>query len=229
MRTGEGSEQRALRLVLSHLGVWSARVLGRPLRPYQLEPAGAVLESIRDGAGRTITIMMSRQAGKNELSGHLESFLLARPEMLVKAAPTFKPQIVNSMMRLKTCLDNPITGKRWASEQGYIIRVGRARALFFSAEPGAQVVGATASLLLEVDEAQDVEIAKHDKDFAPMAASTNATRVYYGTACEVLRWTTHQLHSAQKKRSLPGPLPTADSAPKHAVRPSAGPCDWLCT
>jgi len=120
------------------------------------------------------------------LSAHLESFLLARyqgrAETLVKAAPTFKPQIVNSLMRLGTLLDNPLTAKRWASERGYIVRVGRARALFFSAEPGAQVVGATASLLLEVDEAQDVGIAKHDKDFAPMASATNATRVYYGTA-----------------------------------------------
>jgi hypothetical protein len=31
-------------------------------------------------------------------------------------------------------------------------------------------VGATASLLLEVDEAQDVEIGKYDKEIAPMAA-----------------------------------------------------------
>ena len=176
----------SLRRALTRLGTWSAKVLGRPLRPYQLEPAGAVLRSIRDGRGEAITVMMSRQAGKNELSGHLESFLLARsqgrPETIVKAAPTFKPQIVNSMMRLKTCLDNPLTANRWHGELGYIVAVGRARALFFSAELGAQVVGATASLLLEVDEAQDVAIGKHDKDFAPMAASTNATRVYYGTA-----------------------------------------------
>src|SRR5262249_48851990 len=42
--------------------------------------------------------------------------------------------------------------------------------------------GAPASILLEVDEAQDVPEEKYDRDFAPMAASTNAVRVFYGTA-----------------------------------------------
>ena len=50
------------------------------------------------------------------------------------------------------------------------------------------IVGATASLLLECDEAQDVQIAKWDKEIAPMAASTNATRVFWGTA-----WTSKTL------------------------------------
>jgi hypothetical protein len=61
-------------------------------------------------------------------------------------------------------------------------RLGQARALFFSTAPGAQIVGATASLLLEVDEAQDVDAGRYDKDLSPMASSTNATRVMYGTA-----------------------------------------------
>jgi hypothetical protein len=39
-----------------------------------------------------------------------------------------------------------------------------------------------------VDEAQDVLPAKFDKDIAPMAASTNATRVFWGTA-----WTSNTL------------------------------------
>jgi hypothetical protein len=49
---------------------------------------------------------------------------------------------------------------------------------FLSAAPSSNIVGATVSLLLECDEAQDVEIAKWDKEIAPMAASTNATRVF---------------------------------------------------
>src|SRR5262249_3338004 len=44
------------------------------------------------------------------------------------------------------------------------------------------VVGATAHHLLEFDEAQEVDAEKHDRDFAPMASTTNATRVYWGTA-----------------------------------------------
>ncbi len=39
------------------------------------------------------------------------------------------------------------------------------------------LVGHTADLLLEVDEEQDVDVEKFDRDFRPMAALT----VYYGT------------------------------------------------
>jgi hypothetical protein len=61
------------------------------------------------------------------------------------------------------------------------VTCGAARVQFLSAAPGANVVGHTADLLLEVDEAQDVEPEKFDRDFRPMAASTNAPVVYYGT------------------------------------------------
>ncbi len=59
---------------------------------------------------------------------------------------------------------------------------GKRELTFLSAAPGSNVVGATASTLLQLDEAQDIEIAKYDKQIAPMAASTNATRVFWGTA-----------------------------------------------
>jgi hypothetical protein len=62
------------------------------------------------------------------------------------------------------------------------ISVGRARIAFLSAAPASNVVGHTASLLLEVDEAQGVDIDKFDREFRPMAAACNATTVYYGTA-----------------------------------------------
>jgi hypothetical protein len=177
----------SFRYLLEHVEAWSRVQLRRPLRPYQLEAAGAILESIRLGRGDVITVMMSRQAGKNELSAQLESFLLARyqtrVESAVKAAPTFKPQIINSLLRLQTMLElGPVTAGRWKSEHGYIIRLGRCRWLFFSSAPGASIVGATASLLLEVDEAQDVLAERYDRDLSPMASSTNATRVMYGTA-----------------------------------------------
>jgi hypothetical protein len=82
-------------------------------------------------------------------------------------------------------------------EAGHAIRVGRARQLFMSAEPEANVVGHTAQLLLEVDEAQDVSEEKFDRDFRPMAATTNATTVYYGTA-----WDDRTLLERAKQRHL---------------------------
>ena len=58
-------------------------------------------------------------------------------------------------------------------------------------------MGATADLLLSVDEAQSISIAKFDKDFDPMTASTNATRVFWGTA-----WTLNTLLERERRIAL---------------------------
>ena len=106
---------------------------------------------------------------------------------LVKAAPTFRPQAMNSILRLLAVFE----GSRLpppVRESGHILRLDRARALFYSASPSANVVGATANILLEADEAQDIDEIKWNKDFRPMGASTNVTTVLWGTA-----WTSNTL------------------------------------
>ena len=154
------------------------------LRPYQALVGRAVLDSVLHRRGLVFTVEMARQSGKNELSAQLELLLLtlhmASGGSLVKAAPTFVPQVLVSMQRLKERLQDAGFGGLWAIEAGHIVRLGRARQLFFSAEPSANVVGATAGLLLEIDEAQDVDREKFVKEFRPMGASTNATSVLYG-------------------------------------------------
>ncbi|HPL30912.1 MAG TPA: hypothetical protein PLG21_22945, partial [Anaerolineae bacterium] len=156
-----------------------------PLRAYQAEVADAILASVLHHRGLTFAVLMSRQAGKNETSAHLEALLLmlfrSSGGWLVKASPTFQPQTVNSILRLEAKLENPWTHGRWQRERGYMVRLGQARAAFFSAQPRASVVGATASILLEADEAQDIPEEKWNKDFRPMGASTNVTTVL-GTA-----------------------------------------------
>ncbi|UCC17523.1 MAG: hypothetical protein JSU58_02960 [Dehalococcoidales bacterium] len=132
------------------------------------------------------SVEIARQGGKNELSAQIELLLLtlfmARSRSLVKCSPTFKPQTVISMDRLKDRLNDAGFEGFWKSEKGYIIRLGYARALFLSADKSANVVGHTADILLEVDEAQDVSIEKYTKEFKPMGATTNTTTVLYGTA-----------------------------------------------
>jgi hypothetical protein len=176
----------ALKYWLADIRNFSRLVLDRPLRAYQLRPADAILQSVLHGEGRTFAVMMSRQAGKNELSAQLEAYLLnlyrRAGGQIVKGSPTFKPQTVNSILRLSDRLTNPWNAKQYRRREGYIIELDAARAFFFSAEPSANVVGATASLLLEGDEAQDIAQTKWDKDFTPMGASTNVTTVFYGTA-----------------------------------------------
>ena len=155
------------------------------LRPYQCLPGRAIVESALGQRGLTFTVVMARQAGKNELSAQVELFLLAKNARRsldgVKCAPTFDPQARISLRRLWRRIAEAGLEPLAAREDGHAVRFGRARQLFLSAEPAANVVGHTASLLLEVDEAQDVDREKFDREFRPMAAPANATTVYYGT------------------------------------------------
>jgi len=172
--------------------LFSAEILRQPLRAYQVAPARAIVQAALSGRGGVFAVMMARQAGKNQTSAHIEALLLnayrRRGGQIVKAAPTFRPQALTSLLRLQGALEGAVLPLRPIRERGYMLRLDRARALFLSAAPGANVVGATANLLLEADEAQDVDEVKWSKDFRPMAASTNAVSVLWGTA-----WTSRTL------------------------------------
>ena len=174
--------------ILTDINLFTRETSGLTLRGYQQGVAQAIHASIQEKAGRTLVVMFPRQSGKNELQAQLECYLLtilsnmANIEM-IKVSPTWKPQTLNAMRRLERVLEaNCLTRHFYSKESGYIYRMGGARMMFFSGQPQANIVGATANVLLEVDEAQDVLISKYDKEIAPMAASTNATRVLWGTA-----------------------------------------------
>ena len=175
------------------------------LRPYQEEISLAVMRSFMAREGLTFCVEIARQGGKNTLSADLELQILLlsadKPLNLVKCSPTFKPQTVVSMQRLKERLNESFSG-RWKTEHGYILKVDEARAIFLSADRSANVVGHTAHLLLEVDEAQDVGKEKYTKEFKPMAATTNATTVLYGTTWDdsTLLEETRQSCLEQEKR-----------------------------
>lgn len=65
-------------------------ILQKPLYPYQAEVANAIMHSVDYNEGAIITVMMSRQSGKNQLSAIIEAFLMfTRKEgTIIKAAPT---------------------------------------------------------------------------------------------------------------------------------------------
>lgn len=178
--------KQAIRAVLLDIEVFSRKVLGRPLRGYQLEVARAILDSVINRRGLEIACVFSRQSGKNELAAQVEAFLLNLYSMvagasIVKTAPTHKPQLQNSKRRLEWALNNVWNKGLWKKEEGYIYTFREASIIFLSGKPGTDVVGATASLLLEFDEAQTFSELKAEQEFAPMCSAFNATRVYYGT------------------------------------------------
>ncbi|HMN60287.1 MAG TPA: hypothetical protein PJ988_07985, partial [Anaerolinea sp.] len=182
---------------------------GLTLRAYQRAAADAVLQSVINKAGRSLVVMFPRQSGKNELQAQLEAYLLwafsLKPAEIVKVSPTWRPQSQTSMRRLETVLKaNPLTQGLWQRESGYIFRMGEARIFFLSAAEGANIVGATASLLLEVDEAQTVRIDKFDREVAPMAAANNATRVFWGTAWTAQTLLARELRASQAEQDRDG-------------------------
>lgn len=163
------------------------------MRPYQTEPANAIMDSIINKRGDTIVLIISRQAGKDELLANLLSYLMTlfshREVGIVVANPTYKPQTINAIMRLENRLKaNLLTKSTWRKRSDYMRMIGMATTSFLSGDKSAAVVGATASLLLVINEAQDISPSKYDKDFAPMVASTNATRLIVGTV-----WTSNTL------------------------------------
>ncbi|OGO50023.1 MAG: hypothetical protein A2148_02930 [Chloroflexi bacterium RBG_16_68_14] len=177
-------------------GPWKQR-----LRPYQVEAGRAILDSVLRRRGLSFSVEIARQGGKNELSAQLEALLLllhaGREADAIKCAPTFEPQGRISLRRLWSRLLEAGLARLASLEAGHVVRIGRARVVFLSAEREANVVGHSARLLLEVDEAQDVDEEKFDREFRPMASTANATTVFYGTA-----WDETTLLERAKQRHL---------------------------
>ncbi len=176
---------------------------GIALRAYQQAVAYAISASVMNDCGHSFVVMFPRQSGKNELQAQLEAFFLMRfihtGGELVKISPTWKPQSQNAMRRLQRVLSrHPLLQAEWHKDLGYRFSVGKASITFLSGSPEANIVGATASTLLQVDEAQDISLEKFDKEIAPMAASTNATRVFWGTAWTEDTLLARELRLAQK-------------------------------
>lgn len=179
--------REVFRFVMSDITRFCRHAGGLTLRGYQVGVARAIIDTVLQNLGLSLVVMFPRQSGKNEVQAQVEAYLLTllsgQNAELVKISPTWKPQSINAMHRLERVLSgNWVTQGRWKKESGYIYCCGQARITFLSGGEAANIVGATASTLLEVDEAQDVTLAKFDKDIAPMTASTNATRVFWGTA-----------------------------------------------
>lgn len=167
---------------------------------YQIEVADAVLYSCLNKLGWYFVIMISRQAGKNEISAFIQQYLLLYgwyfgvPISGLKFAPVHKPQVQASMDRLEGA-DTPDSGGLAGSvltkglfkkSDGYKYHMGTPRDTnkwaFLSINPSANVASQTAFTLLEGDEAQDIDTNKWERDAQPMTAFANATTAFYGVA-----------------------------------------------
>lgn len=192
-----------LMILLQDVTLFAEHSSGIRLRSYQRDAAIAIADSVINRRGRSFVVIFPRQSGKNELQAQIETYLMTLYSIhdveIVKVSPTWKPQSLNAMRRLERVLkrNTLFTAAYWKKEQGYIYKLGGSRIYFLSGAPTSNIVGATAGLLLECDEAQDISIEKFDKEINPMAASTNATKVFWGTA-----WTSQTLLAREKRAAL---------------------------
>ncbi len=204
-------DDRALHWLLRDIGAFSRMVWPETaLRPYQLAPARAIVQSALAGDGASFAVVFARQSGKDELLAQVIAFLLIHRQLhggeIVVAAPSLVPQGQITLRRIEERLRAaPLFAPAVETEGGHIVRVGRASARFVSAGPMAQARGATASLLLVANEAQDIEPERWDAVFDPMGASTNATTVFTGTV-----WTRSTLLARAMAQAQEG-LRTEDS------------------
>ncbi len=156
------------------------------LRGYQLRVLRSLVRGVATCPGETFTVMFPRQSGKNEISAALVAWLLldhARSGgTVIVCAPTLYPQASISLDRTAAALQRQgLPAGRGVGRRDNVLTVGRARAIFLSASPHAHVAGHTASLALIGDEAQNIDADWFNRQFRPMAASTGAPTVLFGT------------------------------------------------
>lgn len=164
--------------------------LRRPaLRAYQARVLRGLLRAVASGPGAPLTVMMPRQSGKNEIAAALVAYLLRAHAReggtVVVCAPTLDPQARISAERIRAALaatDALVPAAGQSRSRGDTVVAGRARAVLLSASPQASVAGHTASIALIADEAQDIDADWFDRQFRPMAASTDAPTILFGTA-----------------------------------------------
>ncbi len=91
-------------------------------------------------------VIFPRQSGKNELQAQVQAYLLTllsgERNEIVQISPTWKPQAENAMRRLEEVLSGNLIVKNWWHKHfGHIYRVGKARVVFLSGSPSANIVG----------------------------------------------------------------------------------------
>lgn len=174
-----------LKRVLLSVRLFSRLIIQVPLREYQVEAVNAVVDSCLHQKGLEFLWVFPRQSGKDEAVGQAVVFLLTlfqRVEAgIVHVYPTSN-QLSVGVTRLENRLNNRWLKGLWWSRSKPIRRgVGRAQCAFFSGHPLARAEGATANLLLIVNEVQDCPEQIIERRFTPMRASANATALYVGT------------------------------------------------
>ena len=174
----------APRHILTTPRLFSDLVIGISLRPYQLGPILALVDSVLNRRGHEFLITMPRQSGKNEAIAHLLVYLLNIFQRsggnIVYGA--IGDGLGRGLGRLEERLDNKRNIGHWTRSTKPIRRsLGKPSVVFLSSHPSALARGETAHHLLVIDELQDQDRHHLEAVFQPMRSANNASALYIGT------------------------------------------------
>ena len=172
------------------------------LRKYQTDVVNTIVHSVIHHQGLSVVVIFPRQSGKNEVQAQIEAYLLTILSLtdaeIIKVSPTWKPQSLNAMRRLERCLAaNMLTRSLWHKHQGYIYNSAQPESSFSLVHLKQTLSAQPLPPSLKWTKPKTLLPSKFDKDISPMAASTNATRVFWGTA-----WTSRTLLARELRAAL---------------------------
>jgi hypothetical protein len=173
-----------------------------PLFSPQVEAVNLIEKHLLERSGKIVPIRSARQTMKNEVSATVQLRCFHRFRSVggnyIRTAPTYKPQVVNSKRRLEKMLRADPLIKKWDTKEGYIYEVGNVSVTFLSSGPMANVVGDTADIGLDIDEAHKVDAGKFEEDFAPMTAWAGCPSFMFGVAADKSDLLYHYLQLAKE-------------------------------
>lgn len=181
------SDEEAIERALEDPSFHRAHFIGKPLFWPQSVVCKAIERAMSARIANTIVVRSARQTMKNEVSSLIEGRALVRHQdvggSIVKTAPNYEPQITTSKHRLETAAsEDPFFERKLRWREGNIAQYGNARVQFLSLDPKARIEGATASLLLEADEAHLTDEKSFNEKAGPMAGFWAAPKVMWGVA-----------------------------------------------
>jgi hypothetical protein len=168
---------------------------GRLLQPQRnaVEAVEKIVANARSRATgpRSLVIRSARQTMKNDVDATVICRMLHRYRkeggIVIRTAPSYSPQLLNSRRRIewmisRDLLFNASGEPHW--RYGHMLCHDKVEVHLLSGSRGGNPEGATASLLLSVDEAHRFDRGVFEDRFGPMVAIHNAPTVMYGIAAD---------------------------------------------
>jgi len=138
-----------------------------------------------------ICVRSARQTMKNDVDATILCRLLHlyRREggIVIRTAPSYSPQLINSRRRLEWMIGRDLLFEAGGTplwRYGHMLVHGNAEVHLLSGAKGGTPEGATASLLLSVDEAHRFDRGVFEDRFGPMVAINDAPTVMYGVSAD---------------------------------------------